>query len=129
MAGERDDRWTELTAGGREAVRFAASDLRLAKRAAARIRSDHPDVAVILDLRVTVTGDRRAARATLGADGAGASVRYAGTVDGLTGLVADIGLAEVADGVTLISETPDTELDGVGRDVLDRLTLLGRATA
>jgi hypothetical protein len=129
VAGELDGDWTELTAGGRPAVRFAAPDLQLAKREAAGIRSERPDVAVILDVRVTVTGDFRAARAALGADRESSSVRYAGTVDGLTGLVADIELAGVADGVTLVPEGSSTDLVGVGRDVLNRLVLRGRATA
>jgi hypothetical protein len=129
VAGELDGDWTEVTAGGPPAIRFAAPDLQLAKRDAARIRSDRPDVSVILDLRVTVTGDVRAARAALASDHDGSTVRYAGTVDGLTGLVADIELAGVADGVTLIADGPQTQFDGLGRDVLNRLTLRGRATA
>ena len=90
---------------------------------------ERPDVAVILDVRFTVTRDFRAARASLASDHERSSVRYAGTVDGLTGLVADIELAGVADGVTLIPEGSSADLDGVGRDVLNRLALRGRATA
>jgi hypothetical protein len=129
VAREVDGGWTELTASDRPAVRYAAPDLQLAKRDAARIRADRPDVAVILDVRFTVTGDFRAARASLASDHERSSVRYAGTVDGLTGLVADIELAGVADGVTLIPEALSVDVDGVGRDVLNRLALRGRATA
>jgi hypothetical protein len=129
FASEVDDEWTEMTAGGRPVVRFAAPDLQLAKRDGARIRADRPDVDVILDVRVAVTGDFRSARAWLVADHEPSTVRYAGTVDGLTGLVADIELAGVADGVTLIPEGPRTGIDGIGRDVLNRLALRGRASA
>jgi hypothetical protein len=125
---EADDGLTELTAGDRPVVRFAAPDLQLAKRDAARIRADRPDVDVILDVQVAVTGDFRSARAWLGARET-ATVQYAGTVDGLTGLVADIDLAGVADGVTLIPGCARTDVDDVGRDVLNRLALRGRATA
>ena len=128
FAAEADDDWTELTAGGRPVVRFAAPDLQSAKRDGARIRADRPDVDVILDVRVTVTGDFRSARAWLAAREA-PTVQYAGTVDGLTGLVADIELAGVADGVTLIPEGSRTDVDGVGRDVLNRLAVRGRASA
>jgi len=128
VAGEAKDDWTELTAGGRRAVRLAASDLQRAQRGAARIRAEHDDVAVILDIAVAVPGDFRTARATLAADDE-ETVRYTGTVDGLTGLVADIELAGVADGVTLIPVGPRQDLRGVGRDVLSRLALRGRASA
>jgi len=75
-----------------------------------------------------VTGDFRSARAWLAAPES-PTVQYAGTVDGLTGLVADIELAGVADGVTLIPEGSRTDVDGVGHDVLNRLALRGRASA
>lgn len=132
MADELSDDWRELTHGisrdGRPAVRLAASDLQRAQRGAARLRADQPGVAVILDLHVTVTADFGAVRDALAA-GRGATVRYAGTVDGLAGLIADIELAGVADGVTLISEAPRQELRSVGRDVLSRLALRGRLSA
>jgi hypothetical protein len=128
VAGEAEGDWTELTAGGRRAVRLAAPDLQRAQRRAARIRAEHHDVAVILDVAVAVPGDFRTARATLAADD-DRTVRYTGTVDGLTGLVADIELAGVADGVTLIPVGPRQDLRGVGRDVLSRLALRGRASA
>ena len=44
--------WTELTDGTERAVRVAAPDLAQARRARARIRAGHDDVAVILDLTV-----------------------------------------------------------------------------
>jgi len=128
VAGEAEDDWTELTAGGRRAVRLVAPDLQRAQRRAARIRAEHHDVAVILDIAVAVPGDFRTARATLAADDE-QTVRYTGTVDGLTGLVADIELAGVADGVTLIPVGSRQDLRGVGRDVLNRLAMRGRASA
>ena len=96
VADETGDDLTELTSGGGPVVRFAAPDLQRAQRGAARLRADGGDVDVILDVAVAVPGDFR----SVGDDGDGPA--YAGTVDGLTGLIADIDLADVADGVTLI---------------------------
>jgi alkanesulfonate monooxygenase SsuD/methylene tetrahydromethanopterin reductase-like flavin-dependent oxidoreductase (luciferase family) len=56
-------------------------------------------------------------------------VRYAGTVDGLAGLIADIESAGVADGVTLISASPHQDLQAVGLDVLDWLAVRGHPRA
>ncbi len=82
---------------------------------------------MILDIEVSVAGDVRAAFASL--DGKTVGVRYAGTVEGLAGLIADIETAEVADGVTLIGAASPQELRGLGEDVLRRLAQRGRATA
>jgi hypothetical protein len=114
---------TELTSGGGPVVRFTAPDLQRAQRNAARLR-EGGDVAVILDLAVAVPGDFRA----IGDDG---TVRYAGTVDGLTGLIADIDSADVADGVALIPAAglPRQDLRRLGHDVLGRLAARGRASA
>src|SRR3954447_15555174 len=95
VAEETGGDLTELTAGGGPVVRFTAPDLQRAQRNAARLREGGGDVAVVLDLAVAVPGDFRAV-------GDDATVRYAGTVDGLTGLIADIDSADVADGVVLI---------------------------
>ena len=111
--------WTELTDGAQRTVRVVASDLQQARRARARIRAHGEDVAVILDVTVAVAGDFRSVRSTLGA--ADGTVHYAGTVDGLAGLIADIAKADVADGVTLISASPPQDLRTLGRDVLNRL--------
>jgi alkanesulfonate monooxygenase SsuD/methylene tetrahydromethanopterin reductase-like flavin-dependent oxidoreductase (luciferase family) len=90
-----------------------------------RIRAD-ADVAVILDVTVAVAADFRSARRVLErTDGVG----YAGTVDGLAGLVADIESAGVADGVTLISASPQQDLRAVGLDVLDWLAVRGHPRA
>lgn len=113
---------TELTSGGGPVVRFTAPDLQRAQRNAARLREG--GVAVILDLAVAVPGDFRA----VGDDD---TVRYAGTVDGLTGLIADIDSADVADGVALIPAAglPRQDLRRLGHDVLGRLATRGRASA
>jgi hypothetical protein len=74
---------------------------------------------VILDVTVAVAADFRSARSILDHS---ESVHYAGTVDGLAGLVSDIGRAGVADGVTLIPVSPRQDLRDLGRDVLRRLT-------
>lgn len=126
MDGAGDD-WTELTSGGEATVRLAAPDLQRAQRGRARIRSDRGDVEVILDVTVAVASDFHTVRDLAAVDDG--TLRYAGTVDGLTGLIADIDAAGVADGVTLIAASPRVDLRGLGRDVLNRLTLRGRKTA
>jgi hypothetical protein len=108
-------------------VRVAAPDLQQARRASARIRAHGEDVAVILDVTVAVAGDFRSARRVLEPDGA--TVHYAGTVDGLAGLIFDIDRADVADGVTLIPASPRQNLRTLGRDVLHRLALGGQPRA
>jgi urease gamma subunit len=113
--------WSELTDGDQRTVRVAASDLQQARRARARIRARGDDVAVILDVTVAVAGDFRSARSVLGP--AEHTVHYAGTVDGLAGLVSDIAMAGVADGVTLIPASPRQDLRDLGLDVLRLLTL------
>ena len=124
MADAPSGDWSELTDGDQRTVRVAASDLQQARRARMRIRARGDDVAVILDVTVAVAGDFRSARSTLGlAEG---TVYYAGTVDGLAGLISDIAKADVADGVTLISASPQQELrdlEPLARDVMHRLTL------
>ena len=110
--------WSELTDGGLSAVRVDATDLQRARRTRAQIRTSAPDVAVILDVTVAVAAVFRSARMDLEpVDG----VHYAGTVDGLAGLIADIETAEVADGVTLIPVSPQQDPRVLGRDVLRRL--------
>jgi hypothetical protein len=113
--------WRELTDGDQRTVRVAVSDLQQARRARARIRASGEDVAVILDITVAVADDFRSARSALGP--ADHSVHYAGTVDGLAGLILDIARADVADGVTLISASPWQDLRDLGRDVLHRITI------
>jgi hypothetical protein len=126
VADDPDGQWSELTDGAVPAVRVVADDLLQAKRARARIRADSDEVAVILDVTVAVAADFRSARKLLeSVDG----VRYAGTVDGLAGLIADIETAGVADGVTLIAATPGQDLLAVGLDVLHWLALRDQAKA
>ena len=126
VADDPNGHWNELTDGLEPAVRVAADDLSQAKRARARIRAESDDIAVILDMTVAVADDFRSARGELGsADG----VRYAGTVDGLAGLIADIETAGVADGVTLIAASPRQDLRALGLDVLDWLAVRGQPRA
>jgi hypothetical protein len=124
------DEWDELTDGGRDAVRVSAPDLQQARRARARIRAGADDVAVILDVTVAVAADFRSARSAFREDaGDDGTVRYAGTLDGLAGLIADIESADVADGVTLLAAGPRQDLRALGRDVLARLAMRGQPQA
>ncbi|WP_304107581.1 hypothetical protein [Mycolicibacterium bacteremicum] len=126
-----DEAWSELTSGPEPVVRLAADDLQQARRARTRLRDDDGEVAVILDIKVAVAADVRSAYARLdGADG----VRYAGTVNGLAGLIADIESAGVADGVTLVNATgaeaaTPQDLAELGRTVLGLLEQRNRACA
>ena len=126
LADNPDGHWSELTDGVERAVRVVADDLSQARRTRARIRAESGDVAVILDMTVAVADDFRSARGELeSVDG----VRYAGTIDGLAGLIADIQTAGVADGVTLIAASPRQDLRALGLDVLDWLAVRGHARA
>ena len=127
MADGPSGDWCELTDGHQRTVRVAASDLQQARRARARIRARGEDVAVILDVTVAVAGDFRSARRVLGP--ADHTVNYAGTIDGLAGLISDIANADVADGVTLIPASPQQDLRTLGRDVLLRLASLDQPRA
>lgn len=120
--------WTELTTGDAAIVRVSAPDLQQARRTRAAIRSASQSE-VILDVTVAVAGDFRSARRGLELARPDATVRYAGTVDGLAGLILDIELAGVADGVTLVPAAPEEDVRALGRDVLRRLELLSQARA
>lgn len=126
VADDIDGQWSELTDGAQPVVRVSAEDLSQARRTRARIRADVEDIAVILDVSVAVADDFRSARIELDST---QGVRYAGTVDGLAGLIADIGTAGVADGVTLIAASPRQDLRAVGLGVLDWLAVRGQAKA
>jgi hypothetical protein len=73
---------SELTHGDQQIVRVAAADLQQARRVRARIRAGADDVAVILDVTISVAGDFCSAQHLAGPADA-ATVHYAGTVDGL----------------------------------------------
>jgi hypothetical protein len=118
-----DADWVELTSGDEPAVRVSALDLQQAQRARNRIRSD-ADVSVVLDITVLVAEDYRSAFRGMSAvqsDDAPASVQYAGTLDGLAGLVADIFVARVADGVTLVPATPQQDVRVLATALLARI--------
>jgi hypothetical protein len=110
-AGE-DSGWTELTRGDGPAVRVSAVDLQAAKRERSRLRSGDGDVSVVLDITVQIAENFRAARRGMPVhDGAGPqAIEYVGTLDGLAGLVRDVFVAEVADGVTLLPATPEQDV-------------------
>jgi hypothetical protein len=124
-----DEAWSELTSGPEPVVRVAAGDLQQARRARTRLRGDDGEVAVILDVTVAVAADVRAAYASLGPDESTGGVRYAGTVSGLAGLIADIETTGVADGVTLLGATSTANLAEIGRTVLTLLEQRNRACA
>ncbi len=109
--------WSELTSGETTTVRLAAPDLQQARRARGRISGD---LAVILDVTVAVAADYRSAREAMPSLDDG-TLHYAGTIDGLAGLVADIFIAEVADGVTFIPASPEQDMRELADAALDRI--------
>jgi hypothetical protein len=109
--------WSELTSGEATTVRLSAPDLQQARRARGRISHD---VAVILDITVAVAADFRSARAAM-FQRDDDTLHYAGTIDGLAGLVADIFVAEVADGVTFIPASPAQDIQELADAALDRI--------
>ena len=110
--------WTELTTGGRPVVRLNAPDLQEARRRRRRLPADVP---VVLDVAVAAVDDSRTALTVIAGRGDDSTVRYAGTVDGLAGLVADLYVAGVAEGVTLIPVAPDQDVRRFAQAALRRV--------
>ena len=117
VADAAGDYWSELTAGETAAVRIAAPDLQEARRVRGRITDD---VAVILDITVAIAADFRSARNAMPRIDGG-TLHYAGTIDGLAGLVGDVFMADVADGVTIIPASPGQDMRRLGDEALDRI--------
>ncbi|MBX7448365.1 hypothetical protein GR927_10215 [Mycolicibacterium sp. 3033] len=118
----------ELTDSEQPVIRVSAPDLQRARQVRSRIRSGPGNAAVILDVTVAVARDFRAARTAFGEESAD-TIRYAGTVAGLAGLLADISSAGVADGVTLIAASPQQDIERIGREVVRVLTLRDQVRA
>jgi len=118
VADASGDNWNELTSGATAAVRLTAPDLQQARRARGRITDD---VAVILDIVVAVGADFRSARNAMPDIDDTTTLHYAGTIDGLAGLVADIFMADVADGVTFIPSSPEQDMRQLAGAALDRI--------
>ncbi|NLU82698.1 hypothetical protein [Rhodococcus sp. HNM0569] len=105
----------DLSARPAEVVRVRATDLREARAAYASVLDDalrggRLRPVVLADVEVLLAPDARRARRLLRELDAAESatpttLRYVGTPLGLAGLVADIGAAHVADGVTLLPLT------------------------
>lgn len=110
--------WTELTAGGHPVVRLRAANLQEAQRRRRRLPADVP---VVLDVAVAVAEDSRTALTAISGHAGESTVHYAGTVDGLAGMVADLLVAGVADGVTLIPLSPQEDLRPQAQDALRRI--------
>lgn len=119
VSGAAGADWTELTSGTQPVVRIAAPDLKQAQRLRARIQPEGAPAEVILDVTVLIAADFRSARICMASfDADDDTLHYAGTVEGLAGLIADIYAGEVADGVTLIAAPPQRDLESLADAVL-----------
>jgi alkanesulfonate monooxygenase SsuD/methylene tetrahydromethanopterin reductase-like flavin-dependent oxidoreductase (luciferase family) len=92
-------------------MRIRASDLRDAARKAAMVRADATAEGhrppVLIDVEVVIDRDAASARKTLATlestpEGPPRPLRYVGTPRGLAGLIADIHVLDIADGVVLL---------------------------
>ncbi|MBA0047754.1 hypothetical protein [Mycobacterium sp. NPDC050853] len=111
--------WHELTGGVGSTERVNAPDLKHAQRTRRSLRTSRQDSpAAILDVYVHIESDSRSARKHFAGLRVPTAVSYAGTPEGLAGLIADIYLAGVADGVTLIPASPTTDISCAAHRVL-----------
>lgn len=116
---EEADEWVELTSGSGTTERISAPDLKQAQRLCHSIRrSRREPSAAVLDVYVHIEADSRSARKHFASLQTSSAVSYAGTPEGLAGLIADIYLAGVADGVTLIPVSPTADVGCAARRVL-----------
>ncbi|AMY20638.1 MULTISPECIES: hypothetical protein [Nocardiaceae] len=113
-------------------VRFGGVDLSTAQARYRRLRTEHPDARILVDLDVHLAHDARTARGEVLAAAVAPrpdTLRYVGTPAGLAGLIADIVAAGVADGVT-VRPVLDRARDRVVRTVTTEVaSLLDTRTA
>ena len=105
-------------------TRVRAADLRSLSHAASVARQQDPERSVLADVEVVVADDARTAREVLTAAGGPAErgvLRYVGTLAGLAGLISDMYVLGLADGVVLIPLVHNTTPDRLLRDVLTEL--------
>jgi len=106
-----------------EFVRIRAHDLREAARRADDAREQTPHQDVLLEIGVLLAADARTACNAL-ADARPAvtdGFTYAGTPEGLTSLLNDIRILDIADGVVLLPIGATPIADTIRREVLPRL--------
>jgi hypothetical protein len=118
LAIELSGQWREVGIEAENSVpttRIHAANLRRASSETQRLKADArqtgADVRVFVDVEAHVSDVAASARRDVlsaSIDLSRDSIRYIGTPAGLMGLIRDIGLAGVADGVTLIPLLPQT---------------------
>lgn len=126
--------WRELTGGperGTDTVRIAAADLRSATRAGSAARqmaaSQGRRVSIMVDVEVLIADQVAPAmhhladlENTLAGPYRPTSVMYVGTVQGLVGLLEDIQVLDIADGVTLLA----LPAGNAGPEIVDEVVAL-----
>jgi len=130
--------WIDLTAGDagpERTVRIQAVDLRSACQHSSALREEAtgPDegaISVLVDIEVMIDEDARSAREALDRLNDGRptpdhrSLMYVGTAKGLAGLIADMHVLRIADGVTLVPLTVRV-LERIVHDALPALRTMG----
>ncbi|MBM7365716.1 hypothetical protein [Gordonia hydrophobica] len=126
--GPDSARWVELTEdGSRRPERFRAATLLAAQKRTAGAAGDaFVDLDVLVAASVSEAYDRyREVRPGWRPGAPVPSLVHPGTVDTLAGLLADIAVTGVADGVTLTSRDAEQLLDLVYGDLAERLVAHG----
>lgn len=97
-----DDGRTVWLATPGAVIRVRGRDLRQVVRQAARVRDEHPGIDVLVDIDVVIAEDAPTAL-TAAADLSDTdTLRYAGTIRGLAGLIADLHTLAITDGAMLL---------------------------
>jgi hypothetical protein len=129
--------WIDLTAAGDDperTVRIQAVDLRSAGAHSSALREeatgpDEGGISVLVDIEVMIDEDARSAREALdrlndGHQSRHRSLVYVGTAKGLAGLIADMHVLRIADGVTLVPMSVQV-LERIVHDALPALRAMG----
>lgn len=120
--------WLEVTRSTASVTHIRAGTLLEAQRVTKRLHEDErlnrpeEQTAVVLEVEIALDADPGSARRSLARERCPMdvhdNVRFVGTSPGLAGLIADIYVAEVADGVALVPLLPGRHIDSICDDVL-----------